>query len=441
MKGINKYKIKNIFRKNHGITLIALVITIIVLLILAGVSITMLTGDNAILSKAGQAKEATRGAQVKEFVNLAATSNAGAEHTGGDKVTKEKAVSELQEKGELTDKEVELLKDEDVITIGGIEIDFSVLGGSRTWTYDANKLTCTCGTTTVKIGDYVDYSPTAGMTETTYTSPSAQNGYGDQTFSSKYTGKWQVLGVDEEGCLMLISSDIIKTTSDVTFCLQGQNGYVNGITELNKISAIYGKGKYAKSARSVNVDDVNKITGYVDNVFNAETSNVKQTGNQVTYTLNSDGKIHYKGTKYPTTDKTSIETSFTYWTGSEWKTLKSGESATLTNNYYYYYPQTLSTTESSETTIKNKENSKNAYDLLFANTSSSHYWLGSQYVNANVGHANFGLRDVNYGCVGGDHLSYSNGITYNYYYGVRPAVSLESTIKLEADGENNWKIK
>ena len=82
----------------------------------------MLTGDNAILSKAGQAKEATRGSQVKEYVNLAATSNAGVEYTGGDKVTKEKAVSELQEKGELTDKEVELLKDEDVITIGGIRI-------------------------------------------------------------------------------------------------------------------------------------------------------------------------------------------------------------------------------------------------------------------------------------------------------------------------------
>ena len=40
-----KYKIE----KNGGITLIALVITIIVLLILAAISITMLTGDNSIL--------------------------------------------------------------------------------------------------------------------------------------------------------------------------------------------------------------------------------------------------------------------------------------------------------------------------------------------------------------------------------------------------------
>ena len=41
-------------RKNRGITLIALVLTIIVLLILAGVSIAMLSGDNGLLKRAGQ---------------------------------------------------------------------------------------------------------------------------------------------------------------------------------------------------------------------------------------------------------------------------------------------------------------------------------------------------------------------------------------------------
>ena len=240
---------------------------------------------------------------------------------------------------------------------------------------------------------------------------------------------------------MLISSDIIKTTSDEKFYLKGQNGYVNGITELNKISEIYGKGKYAKSARSVNVDDVNKITGYVDNVYNDGTSNEDQTGNQVTYTLNSDGYIHYNGTKYPKTDATSTNTSFTYWTGSEWKKLASGESATFTHNFYYYYPQTLSDTESSETKIKNKENSKNAYDLLFANTSSTSYWLGSQCVGTYVGNARFGVHSVHDGLVSGYNLYYSTGYTINNSFGVRPAVSLKSTIKLEPNGENSWKIK
>ena len=54
-------------RKNsNGITLIALVITIIVLLILAGVSISMLTGDNGILTQAQNAKNRTEEAQKEE---------------------------------------------------------------------------------------------------------------------------------------------------------------------------------------------------------------------------------------------------------------------------------------------------------------------------------------------------------------------------------------
>ena len=53
-------------RKEQGITLIALVITIIVLLILAGVSIAMLTGENGILTQAQRAKEETEEAQANE---------------------------------------------------------------------------------------------------------------------------------------------------------------------------------------------------------------------------------------------------------------------------------------------------------------------------------------------------------------------------------------
>ena len=52
---MNKRK-KNL---EKGITLIALVITIIILLILAGISIAMLTGDNGILTKASNSKEKT----------------------------------------------------------------------------------------------------------------------------------------------------------------------------------------------------------------------------------------------------------------------------------------------------------------------------------------------------------------------------------------------
>lgn len=58
---------KNLKEKS-GITLIALVITIIVLLILAGVTIVTLTGDNGLLTKAGEARDKTEISNAKEQV-------------------------------------------------------------------------------------------------------------------------------------------------------------------------------------------------------------------------------------------------------------------------------------------------------------------------------------------------------------------------------------
>ena len=57
--------------KTGGITLIALVITIIALLILAGVTIITLTGENGILRKATEAQVQTIIEQEKEEVKLA----------------------------------------------------------------------------------------------------------------------------------------------------------------------------------------------------------------------------------------------------------------------------------------------------------------------------------------------------------------------------------
>lgn len=61
--------IKQINNKN-GITLIALVITIIVLIILAGVTIVTLTGDNGLLQKAGEAKQANEVASAQEKIQV-----------------------------------------------------------------------------------------------------------------------------------------------------------------------------------------------------------------------------------------------------------------------------------------------------------------------------------------------------------------------------------
>ena len=58
-------------KQAKGITLIALVITIIVLLILAGVAISMLTGENGILKQATSAKDTTDKSEFEEQVKLA----------------------------------------------------------------------------------------------------------------------------------------------------------------------------------------------------------------------------------------------------------------------------------------------------------------------------------------------------------------------------------
>ena len=57
-------------KNNKAITLIALVITIIVLLILAGVSIAMLTGENGILNQASKAGSSTQVAEAKELAGI-----------------------------------------------------------------------------------------------------------------------------------------------------------------------------------------------------------------------------------------------------------------------------------------------------------------------------------------------------------------------------------
>ena len=61
---------KNIFKNKKGITLIALIVSIIVLLILSGISISMLSGDNGILQKAAEANEKTDEAQREEKMLL-----------------------------------------------------------------------------------------------------------------------------------------------------------------------------------------------------------------------------------------------------------------------------------------------------------------------------------------------------------------------------------
>ena len=83
------------FKENRGITLIALVVSIIVLLILAGVSISMLTGQNGILKRATEAKNTTEVASEKEGIQMAVTTSQMASDNYTTSIKKDSLQSEL----------------------------------------------------------------------------------------------------------------------------------------------------------------------------------------------------------------------------------------------------------------------------------------------------------------------------------------------------------
>ncbi|MBR1540764.1 MAG: hypothetical protein IJ629_06410, partial [Clostridia bacterium] len=100
-----KKKMKKFFKQKKGITLIALVITIIVLLILAGVSIAMITGENGILKRAAEAKEKS---ERLEIIETAQIDIAGKQIQNDGSLSEEELVeiltsSEYNTKGTLSD--------------------------------------------------------------------------------------------------------------------------------------------------------------------------------------------------------------------------------------------------------------------------------------------------------------------------------------------------
>ncbi len=113
-------------KKNAGITLIALIITVIVLLILAGVAIVTLTGENSLLERANKAIEETKIKEAEEIIKLIIYENRIAENQ-----------NEYSENNQLIEKIVNKLKDEGYI----IEAD------NDTVIYGKEK---------IKISDYIE---------------------------------------------------------------------------------------------------------------------------------------------------------------------------------------------------------------------------------------------------------------------------------------------
>ena len=113
--------------KETGITLIALVITIIILLILASVTIAILTGDNGLITKAMEAREKTEIGAIEEQLRLAQMS-AKLKKQGGD-ITIEDLIEELEKQGVDFERE----EDSTLIIEGKYIYEFEEKNGEVAW--------------------------------------------------------------------------------------------------------------------------------------------------------------------------------------------------------------------------------------------------------------------------------------------------------------------
>ena len=111
-------------KNKKGITLIALVVTIVVLLILAGISISMLRGDNGIIKQASDSKLETRAGNVKENVDLWKTDNKIRKKDNQTLISKEEMLNDLKANGLVYENEID--RQNEIIKIGTHEISYGI---------------------------------------------------------------------------------------------------------------------------------------------------------------------------------------------------------------------------------------------------------------------------------------------------------------------------
>ena len=436
---------KSKLEKQKGITLVALVITIIVLLILAMVSIKIAI-DGGLTTKASDAtkqhiiaseEEAIQTGYAAYQIELAQKGTADLKVKGAKKVTP---------KGEdwnvtftKTNNEYELKKDG---TVKLIKEGNDSTTDSTESAYITPRIEVTYKGKTLKVGDYVNYDEGTGYT---WTTDASKGTGGDYNLNSKtYTTEnmdWRVLGLDKNGNLELIGD---KQTTQYLY-LKGKAGYFNGEEQLNEMcNSLYGKGTKAQSARSVNVEDIDAVLGYNKKGFKkeaiAEDNNtwMKFTyGCKVTYTstkhsgdwfkLNGENVISRKG-------------KYANFNDIDGKQATDENPITLESNYYEY----------SNSEFEYKIDSKTiemVFDLenIGCNGEKSRFWLASKCININMEYTNpfnavWSLFDISNGKLGDTWLNISgDGEDGNGNY-IRPVVTLKADVELSGNSNDGWTI-
>ena len=385
-------KKKKLKKGNEGITLVALVVTIVVLLILAGISLNLVLGQNGIISRAQDARN----------------------QTAEGKTNTEKAINALTDEMEAYVKENE----------GGSGNNGGNNGGTPA---DLSKY---------NIGDEVAY--TYDVVSGGYSLTAAQNGYtSDQTVAqSSTTLKWKIVNKDEsKGTIDIVSAE--PTSNTVYF--RGALGYNNGVYLINDIcEKLYSNTAKGIKARSINLEDMEKhLTDAGFTARNAYSNSVTY-GTPKTYTSSKQYPKLYASqigagiTSTSVTKPDIVKTIDPYKESSKGYTTPTAETSdtagdsglTVTQTYYY---------------IPINEANYGAAAAILAN--SNYFWVASRYVYTSSSNADFGLR-LAYAGMGGGNMFSSDGAANGSYCRLRPLVSLSSSVLTgEKDTNGAWTIK
>ena len=281
MKYYNKGK------NNSGITLIALIITIIVLLILAAVTLNMVIGNNGIFSKAQKASDETNKKDEEEKISMAfadlnidvyaynktitiddiknAFKDENVEITECDadgkelssivrKIASTDGISGLNSEEQQLEYVKILFKKTNNWYIVHIYNGKVVSSGNGSKKNEIANEDLVYNNQKIKVGDYVNYKPKPESS--TYTTLKSENGNKDQTITYEENLKWRVYNIDENGNLILISDE--PTENKIFF--EGNIGYNNCVYILNDMcKKLYSNSSNGSVARNLNIEDIESV--------------------------------------------------------------------------------------------------------------------------------------------------------------------------------------
>ena len=421
---------KNISKVEKGITLIALVITIIVLLILAGVTIATLTGDNGILTKATESKDKTEEGEEEEKVKLSAV-GALAKDNGGEikeQYLDEELANNFGEKG--TDYNLE----------GNEPYTVTIIESGRSYIINADG---TIGEAVkregIKVGDYVNYVPDANVEG--YTADKlAESITGSNDNTSVITQdslKWRILNIDASGRVDLIS----ETSTSQKVYFSGARGYNNGVYVINDICrSLYSNNNLGITARSLNLKDVEdnmNTTGIAVRDAYKNSSSGTQYGKTKTYgSGGNEYPILYAQENGSGINTESVKTDGIDVNEDGYSSPTTEDSSTADNGL------TVTQTYCGMSSPSAYFDDQKFYNMIFG--TGSFYWLASRYAGCYSAYADFGLYYVGNSDLHGEYMLKSDGDSHKNFFRFRPVVSLGLDIQItpaeNADGSSTTNM-